>query len=230
MADYVKKIKDLLALAESPNEHEARSALLKARQLMAKHKVSDMDIRDAKEQEVVRKHTGIDYSLRRDPWVNNLSSTIAEYHCCRAFQTRRKGKQVAEVGFIGFSDDVSVCTEVFTYAVDCIRSMTKKLRRVHSVQAADGYGFGFVLGLDEAYHKQQEEENWALVLVVPEAVNDAMKDMKKKKMDTASKLSAADASAFKAGIKDGHRFHEQKRINGGNDGKPVAAGMWTAGR
>ena len=37
-ADYKDKIKKLLALAESPNEHEAKAALLKARQLMAEHR------------------------------------------------------------------------------------------------------------------------------------------------------------------------------------------------
>ena len=32
--DYREKIKKLLALAESPNEHEAKAALLKAKELM----------------------------------------------------------------------------------------------------------------------------------------------------------------------------------------------------
>ncbi len=36
--DIKGKIRHLLALAESPNENEARAALLKARELMAKHK------------------------------------------------------------------------------------------------------------------------------------------------------------------------------------------------
>lgn len=35
--DYKDKIRKLLSLAESPNEHEAKSALLKARALMAEH-------------------------------------------------------------------------------------------------------------------------------------------------------------------------------------------------
>lgn len=39
--DYREKIKKLLALAESPNEHEAKAALLKAKELMAEHKLSE---------------------------------------------------------------------------------------------------------------------------------------------------------------------------------------------
>lgn len=37
--DYREKIKKLLALSESSNEHEAKSALLKAKKLMAEHKI-----------------------------------------------------------------------------------------------------------------------------------------------------------------------------------------------
>lgn len=44
--DCREKIKKLLALAESPNEHEAKAALLKAKELMAEHKLSEMDVKD----------------------------------------------------------------------------------------------------------------------------------------------------------------------------------------
>ena len=39
MYDYKDKIRKLLALAQSPVEAEAKAALLKARELMAKHKL-----------------------------------------------------------------------------------------------------------------------------------------------------------------------------------------------
>ena len=54
-----------------------------------------------------------------------------------------------------------------------VRSQTKKLRKTRGVQMADSYGFGFVVGLKDAYMAQQKEENWALVLAVPEKVNQA---------------------------------------------------------
>ena len=44
MKDYKDKIKKLLALAESNNEHEARAALLKAKELMAEYKIEEMQI------------------------------------------------------------------------------------------------------------------------------------------------------------------------------------------
>ena len=50
--DYKEKIRKLLALAESPNEHEARAALLKARQLMAEHKLTETELKDVEKQQV----------------------------------------------------------------------------------------------------------------------------------------------------------------------------------
>ena len=49
MATNIKdKIAKLLALAESPNENEAKAALLKARELMAEHKLRPEDVKKAK--------------------------------------------------------------------------------------------------------------------------------------------------------------------------------------
>ena len=55
MADnYKEKIKKLLALAESDNENEAKAALLKAKELMAQHKIEEADLEDAQNKKVVR--------------------------------------------------------------------------------------------------------------------------------------------------------------------------------
>lgn len=213
MTDYTEKIRNLLDLAESSNEHEARAALLKARQLMAKYKVSEEALKDAEKQEVDRKRSGVTYSMRRDPWVELLASVIARYHCCKDYRIHVKGKQTSEAAFIGLTNDVEMCMQIFLYAVDCIRSKTRKMRRDYSVTVADGYGYGFATGLKEAYEQQQEEKGWGLVLVVPKEVNDAVSKMKVVKTNGhAKKINDADARAFRSGMKDGREFKEQKRI------------------
>ena len=52
MADYKDKIRKLLALAQSPEEAEAKAALLRARELMAPHKLSEADFVEEKKQAV----------------------------------------------------------------------------------------------------------------------------------------------------------------------------------
>lgn len=213
MKDYRKTIQNLLALAESPNENEARDALLKARELMAKYKIAESEASEAKEQRAVRFMTGITYSARRNPWVVGLAYTIAANHCARSFSTKMKGKQTKEIGIIALSDDIDINVELFKYAYDCVLSETAKLRREKGVVSADGYGAGFVLGLDQAYKEQQKsaESDWGLVLVTPQAVLDTVSKMGKERK-TKIKCEQSD---YDKGFADGQKFHEQKRIAGG---------------
>lgn len=136
IVDYKEKIRKLLALAESPVEAEARAALLKARQLMAEHKLTERECRETENQAVKDVLTDITCSKRREPWIIPLSATIGENYCCKGYRKRYHGQQTQHVGFIGLEDDVEICIAVFKYAVDCIRAGVKNIRREY----ADFYG------------------------------------------------------------------------------------------
>ena len=82
MKDYKEKIKKLLALAESNNEHEAKAALLKAKELMAAHKISEIDLVEIKNKKVRKVMSGVTYTNRSNRWVGTLACTIAENYCC----------------------------------------------------------------------------------------------------------------------------------------------------
>lgn len=100
MVDYKEKIKKLLSLSKSSNEHEAQSALTKAQQLMAEHKISMAEVED-KEQRKAHEHSaGITYSTRRDPWILRLSKVISKNYCCESFSRREKGKQTYKLYFL----------------------------------------------------------------------------------------------------------------------------------
>lgn len=88
MATNIKdKIAKLLALAESPNENEAKAALLKARELMAEHKLRPEEIKKAENVKVVRELLDVTCTAMTNPWACALSAVIAEHYCCRAFGT-----------------------------------------------------------------------------------------------------------------------------------------------
>ena len=144
-ADYKEKIRKLLALAESPNEHEARAALLKARQLMAEHKLSELDFQDLNHREVKKIQTGITASKRKNPWIIDLSNVIGENYCCKAYRSHGKREQTQHIGFVGFEDDVDVeiCITVFRYAVDCVLS---EIRRIKENISRWEYARGFMNG------------------------------------------------------------------------------------
>lgn len=218
--DYREKIRKLLALAESPNEHEAKAALLKARQLMAEHKLTERDCKDAEKQEVKDIHTDITCSKRRNPWIVDLSAVIGENYCCKGYRTHGYGRQTQEIGFVGFEDDVEICVEIFKYAVDCVLSGIKRIKQENSCYSSryakrlsDSFGYGFARGISEAFEKQQEknEAGWGPVLVVPKEVEEATQHWKDEAFQarTAEEISAG---AYRAGYSEGKEFDPTRRL------------------
>ena len=124
--DYREKIKKLLALSESSNEHEAKSALLKAKRLMAEHKIAEIDLKDIDKKKVVHIKTEFDCSKRREAWMISLSAIISQNFCCQSYRKKEYNKQVATICFVGLEGDVDACVEIFRYAVECIKSAAQE--------------------------------------------------------------------------------------------------------
>lgn len=221
-ADYKDKIRKLLALSESPNENEARAALLKARELMAKYKLSESDITPAENLEIKKIITPVTYSKRRDSWANPLSSVIAENYCCKGGSLIYKGKQTRQVEFVGFEDDVELCAKIFEYAIDCIHAGIKELRQNFAPyfsaqklnQMCVSYGYGYVNGIDQAFKRQQEEmpREWAIVLTTPEQVLNATRQWEYEKYAPAQARDI-NTTAFYSGISDGEKFDPRHRLH-----------------
>lgn len=85
MVDYKEKIKKLLSLSKSPNEHEAQSALAKAQQLMAEHKISMAEVEDKEKRKAHEHSAGITYSTRLekvyDMKLQVLFRAVRKYGC-----------------------------------------------------------------------------------------------------------------------------------------------------
>lgn len=223
MADYKEKIRKLLALSKSPNEHEARAALLKARELMADHKLTEAELKDIKAQDVKEVQSGISCSKRRNPWIVKLSNVIAGNFCCRAFRTSYKGRQIQKIGFIGFEEDADICTKVFQYAVDCVMAEIKRIKKDYQdyyssyvKKLCDSYGYGFAYGVYISFERQQEEkaeEGWGLVMVVPKEVIEATEDFHKEDFHSNAEKDIYGGAYFK-GCADGKKFDPSRRLGG----------------
>lgn len=228
MVDYKEKIRKLLALAESPVEAEAQAALLKARQLMAEHKLTERECREVEKQTVKDVLTDITCSKRREPWIVPLSATIGESYCCKGYRKRYYGQQTQHVGFIGLEDDVEICIAVFKYAVDCIRSGVKNIKREYAdytayyskfiKQECDSYGYGFVRGIDAAFERQGEEnrEEWGLVLVMPKEVTEAAQHLGHEHFKSRAEENLS-GGAYRQGYAEGREFDPTRRIAGGGN-------------
>lgn len=223
MADYKDKIRKLLALAESPEEAEAKAALLRARELMAKHKPTEADLEEAKNQAVKNVLTDITCSKRRDPWIVSLSAVIGESYCCKGYRSHTKGRQTQTIGFIGLEDDVEVCVAIFKYAVDCIRAGVKAVKKEldgyypwYIKQQCDSYGFGFCYGIQTALEGQDEEKRseWGLVLVMSKEVQEASQYLTKEEFKARTE-DDIDHRAYTKGYLEGKEFDPAHRLGEG---------------
>lgn len=215
--DYGEKIRKLLTLSESPNIHEAQSAMLKARQLIAEHGIAE---EPDESQRVAHIESGISFSEYRDPWTAHLAGIIGESYRCIGYTVKSRGK-ICTASFIGLEDDVRLCNEIFGYAVGCIRSGIKEIRKcaIHMPpeelnRQCDSFGYGFAYGIKSAFQEQDEEQSseWALALSMPPKVRKVLDSFAYGYDFHTDIESSLSRDAFTRGMDEGKRFAPGKQI------------------
>jgi len=219
MSEIKDKIAKLLALADSPNENEARAALLKARKLMAEHKLRPDDCQQAADQSVRRELVGVSCSKIKNAWAVTLSVIIAHNYCCKAFRRHQKGGKRVSIGFVGLEEDIAICKGVFRYAFHFVDAECAKIVAPwrgrdgrYGRRLAESYGFGFCRGVEEALKKQTEQQQWGLVMTVPQAVLDSMKDMGKGAAYGCLKHGTEEDQYYRQGYQEGTRFDPRDKL------------------
>lgn len=203
------KVRKLLALSKSPNEAEAKAALVKAKALMAEYKLSEKDVADLRKQEVVKIYTSVTFSGRRDAWLSTLAHIICENMCCSSLLLRRK--RTYTIGVVGLEDDAQMAAEVFGYAAAYVlehnREMTRRMKKEgfktreineHKL----GYGLGFAFGLQASYEGAGSEE-WGLVLQIPQEVHEHMNQYPSRQIQFRREY---DGKAWGNGFADGRAY------------------------
>ena len=214
VTDIKDKIKKLLALAKSPNEHEAKAALLKAKELMAKNKMSDADFEE--KDLTLKSFEAEDIQWTTDSgrvWMAKLCELICDNYCCTAAWRTAKGTRTHTLIITGIGDDLEICKAVVGYAVGFVEGQIDRLARRYRTMdgkvVANSYASGFIAGLEMAYEDQQEEHpEWGLVVVKPEEVRKYEETLGHKSVRT--RKVEFNPAAHAAGLKDGTNFNPNK--------------------
>lgn len=173
----ISKIEKLIALFGSSNENEAKAAMLKAQELMAKYEIDREQVGEANSEE--RNVVGYTSDSFRDDWVQMLSLVIADNFRSRVVTLSRYGSRGAfRIRFYGFEEDALICINIFNYAVKVIRRRMATLRAIYNDAGRDfgrnekmNYVNGFCSGLRRNFEEQKRQsEQFALALVTPAAV------------------------------------------------------------
>ncbi|KLU63546.1 hypothetical protein CEB3_c00660 [Peptococcaceae bacterium CEB3] len=220
-----EKIKKLLALSESGNPHEAELALLKAQELLAKHKLS---LKEVKEFTIVNsdiKENVTHVTFTKAKWKANLARLIADnfgcYLYCMTYRTHA-------ITFFGREEDITVCNIVLEYAIDCITTAAKRLQyryRTYGYSTKgleNDYALGFIKGLGQKFEEQKEaNQAWGLVLVKDQEVTDAFNAKKFTGCVNTGTQYQGRADAYERGVIDGQRFSVSDRIAQGGSDEPL---------
>ncbi len=114
----IEKIKKLLALADSSNEHEAALAAGHAQRLLAEHNLAMADIEAShRPDKADTVETAVAKTLPK--WLRHLSAGVSSAFDCQAIHHPATGKMTV----IGVGADVQIAAYTFTYLDRTVRKL-----------------------------------------------------------------------------------------------------------
>lgn len=177
----IDKIEKLLALSSSSNENEAKAAMVKAQELMAKYEIRREQLNDGEpEERPVVHYTSMPF---RDDWTQYIGTIIAENFRCRLVTVAKSRSGGSfRLKFFGYNEDAEICINIFNYAVKVVRKRFVTLRAIYADAGREfgrneklNYVLGFCHGLEKNFEEQKaQSQSFALALVTPQAVIDCV--------------------------------------------------------
>jgi hypothetical protein len=123
----IEKIKKLLALANSSNEHEAALAAGHAQRLLSEHNLAMADIEASHRPDKADKvETAAAKTLPK--WLRHLSAGVSAAFDCQAIHHPAAGK----LTFIGVGADVQIAAYTFAYLDQTVRKLCRNYMEQHA--------------------------------------------------------------------------------------------------
>ena len=117
----LEKVRKLLALSESPNEHEAALAAAKAQEILDRENLSIFDLKPPSVSDV-DSYT-ISEQTRHAAWKSHLFTKLARIYDLRPYH------QIGTLKVVGFKQDVDVFQYIHTYLSLVIELLALKEKR-----------------------------------------------------------------------------------------------------
>lgn len=198
-SDAIERIQKCLALGSSPNENEARTAILMARMLMAKYKITEAELHTPQD-DVVELRTALTFTSRRNSYRGLLSAIIAENMCCISYGIHTYRSKTYTIMIRGHERDARACVSALQLADAAIETSTHGMMP----EERHSYAIGFVAGLNQAFMDQtSDHKEWGLIMVTPQDVRD-MTALTTTMGWSVTDKPILDKEAFLMGVDDGH--------------------------
>ena len=208
----IEKIQNVFDLANNnTSETEAIAAALKAQQLMVKYDIEMTEVKDQdRTEEIIKDVIRFDSTNQGycTKWKFDLAETLAKNFKVKWHLQNRK-----HIVFYGFESDVRLVVSVFNFLfatgnkLSCRYYYQRQKEGLSTKGIMNTYLQGFVAGLKDELEKQTT----ALMVVVPQEVEDAYAEYSADFRHTSYSISyASDSRAYGDGRKEG-RYAVQSR-------------------
>lgn len=228
----IEKIKKLLRLAGSSNEHEAALAAARAQELLAKYNLNETDFSDY-EPPIEAGVVSVKTVKKPAPWVHLLAAAVAGAFDCRYFHR----PYVGEVCFVGVDLDHEVASYTFGYVYRSINRLAgafmgkSQQRRLVTAKGRRKVRRSYCLGCTNVIRERLEDQKMrtpiTTMALVP--VKEALIKAKLVEFNINTKdLDEEDLStrAFWAGRKDGATIDHGRRAIREKKSGPLRIGFY----
>ena len=220
------KIKKLLELSNSSFEAEAKSALLKAQELMSQNNLQMADIESAtlhKEHSAI--NTNIPFSKKRiSTWEKAIVTVVSENFRCFPYITLDRINRQTLMNIIGMENDVEIAKQAIEFSLLSLSNCWKKYyenrkitigkpssrREIEMIK--NDYMSEFIRGVESSFKKQVEEKS--LVIIKDERVERKVKSLNLGHAKSPSMYSSGDTHARQSGYSDGNNINGGSRMLG----------------
>ena len=230
----IEKIRKLMALSHSPNEHEAALAAARAREILDKYDLSLTEV-EVNEEEIIEHR--VDTGTQNAPlWMGRLAVAVSRAFNCRVF------KIYGIMVFCGTKADTQVSDYTYMFLFRTVRRLCKEHKaslersgiwdaqfkgRFGSRTYMQSYALGVVNSIDQKLRDfVQSKERMQKFEDFKKATGKDLMVIKNQAVDRyCSKLhlrrghshSRVDYSGFEAGQRDGRNVQIHHGINGTNN-------------
>lgn len=116
--ELLSKVRKLLSLSKSANEHEAALAAEKAKKLLDEHNIKEFEL--TKTIESIIEKEAYTFGKNTIAWITIVASGLSKYLDCKIIMVGKKLK------VIGSKTDIEVFEYLFSYLINTIERLTQK--------------------------------------------------------------------------------------------------------
>ena len=226
----IEKIKKLLSLAQSDNEHESKLAAAKVRELYLKYNLEEIGLENSFENKI-RRHVVYFHKKNLSVFEKKLIGTINEFYFVKSILIQvfnvKTGRHETAVEFFGLPENIMMAEYVFHFLIQSAESCWLKIKgHQNSKLDSDSFKIGFIDGFYEALtldtlkvSQVMNKESKSLIVQASSKVQNYLEDCYPRMKSLKSRSRKVSKEHYQSGKVQGQQTKVSKPVESSNSNK-----------